>query len=59
MPPLRARRGDILALAERFLSEHAPSVDRWFSVHAAERLLLHPWPRNVRELRSAMRRLNL
>ena len=59
MPPLRARRGDILALAERFLSEHAPSVLRWFSVHAAERLLLHPWPRNVRELRSAMLRLNL
>ena len=59
MPPLRARRGDILALAERVLSEDSSGVNYRFSVHAAERLLLHPWPRNIRELATTMRRLAL
>jgi sigma-54 dependent transcriptional regulator, acetoin dehydrogenase operon transcriptional activator AcoR len=59
MPPLRARRGDILALAERFLGQASPTVERRLSGPAAERLLLHPWPRNVRELLSTMRRLAL
>jgi transcriptional regulator with PAS, ATPase and Fis domain len=58
MPPLRARRGDILGLAERFLAQ-PPAVERRLSAQAAERLLLHPWPRNIRELLSAMRRLTL
>jgi two-component system NtrC family response regulator len=59
MPPLRARRGDILGLAECFLAQQSPAVARALSAQAAERLVLHPWPRNVRELRSAMRRLAL
>lgn len=60
VPPLRARRGDILALAEHFLAEPTPAVaKRRLSAQAAERLLLHPWPRNIRELRTAMRRLGL
>jgi len=59
MPPLRARRGDILVLAERFLAQASPAVERRLSAQAAERLLLHPWPRNIRELVSAMRRLAL
>ena len=59
LPPLRARRGDILELAERFLREPAPAPERRLSAPAAERLLLHPWPRNIRELRSAMKRLGL
>jgi len=59
MPPLRARRGDILGLAERFLAQSPPAVERRLSAQAAERLLLHPWPRNIRELLSAMRRLAL
>jgi transcriptional regulator with PAS, ATPase and Fis domain len=59
MPPLRARRGDILVLAERFLAQSSPAVERRLSAQAAERLLLHPWPRNIRELLSAMRRLAL
>jgi len=57
MAPLRARRGDILALAERFLGQSSPTVERRLSAHAAERLLLHSWPRNIRELLSAMRLL--
>ncbi|HEY0992697.1 MAG TPA: sigma 54-interacting transcriptional regulator [Kofleriaceae bacterium] len=59
MPPLRARRGDILGLAERFLAQSPPAVERRLSGPAAERLLVHPWPRNIRELLSAMRRLAL
>ncbi|HEU4730963.1 MAG TPA: sigma 54-interacting transcriptional regulator [Kofleriaceae bacterium] len=59
MPPLRARRGDILGLAGRFLAQSTPAVERRLSGQAAERLLLHPWPRNIRELVSAMRRLAL
>jgi transcriptional regulator with PAS, ATPase and Fis domain len=58
LPPLRGRRGDILDLAERFLAEAGPPGRR-LSTGAAERLLLHPWPRNIRELRTAMRRLGL
>ena len=53
MPPLRARRCDILALALHHLG------DARLSAQAAERLLLHPWPRNVRELISVTRRLAL
>jgi len=59
MPPLRARRGDILDLAQRFLREPGLAPERRLSANAAERLLLHPWPRNIRELRSVMRRLGL
>jgi transcriptional regulator with PAS, ATPase and Fis domain len=59
MPPLRARRGDILGLAERFLAQPSPAVERRLSAQAAERLLLHAWPRNIRELLSAMRSLSL
>ena len=59
MPALRARRADILRLAERFLAQSVPAVERRLSAQAAERLLLHPWPRNIRELLSAMRRLAL
>ena len=59
LPPLRARRGDIPALAERFLDDASPGKRYLFSANAIELLLLHPWPRNVRELRIAMRRLAL
>ena len=59
LPPLRARRGDILDLARRFLAEQAPGARYRFTHHVAEALLLHKWPHNVRELRSAMQRLAL
>jgi transcriptional regulator with PAS, ATPase and Fis domain len=59
MPPLRARRGDILDLAERFLAQPPPAIERRLSAQAAERLVIHPWPQNVRELQSTMRRLAL
>ena len=56
LPPLRARPGDILPLAEHFL---ARAGDRPHALSAAAnaKLLAHPWPGNVRELRNAMERV--
>jgi len=54
MPPLAERPGDILPLAERFLSG-----DRPLSAAAAGALQRHPWPGNVRELRNVMQRAGL
>jgi transcriptional regulator with GAF, ATPase, and Fis domain len=48
IPPLRARREDILALAARFLRDKPGAPE--LSVEAAEALILHPFPQNVREL---------
>ncbi|MBI2216893.1 MAG: sigma-54-dependent Fis family transcriptional regulator [Candidatus Rokubacteria bacterium] len=59
LPPLRARRTDILPLARHFLAEAAMELKR--PVHrvspaAEDRLLGHAWPGNVRELRNVVRR---
>jgi two-component system response regulator AtoC len=59
VPPLRARGGDALLLAQTFLTElaakHASGVAR-LSKGAAERLLAYAWPGNIRELRNAIER---
>ncbi len=47
VPPLRERRDDILPLAQMFLEKGQVSL----SADAAEALLLHAFPYNVRELR--------
>jgi transcriptional regulator of acetoin/glycerol metabolism len=57
LPPLRARRGDVLLLAAHFLAQTAPDKRLSLDADFAEALLLHEWPMNVRELRSLMRRL--
>ncbi len=49
VPALRERREDILPLAESFSMESSAPMP--LSAGAAEALLLHPWPFNVRELR--------
>lgn len=57
MPPLRARREDIVLLAGAFLQEFAKENDRPVKplTDAALKLLLdYPWPGNVRELRTAI-----
>ncbi|MDB4927672.1 MAG: acetoacetate metabolism regulatory protein AtoC [Myxococcaceae bacterium] len=59
VPPLRARGGDVLLLAQRFL-EHfarraAKPIGSW-SAPAAERLLAYAWPGNVRELQNCVER---
>jgi DNA-binding NtrC family response regulator len=59
MPPLRARREDILPLARRFLGEFAASFGRTmlgFTGLAEQALAAHPFPGNVRELRNRVER---
>jgi transcriptional regulator with GAF, ATPase, and Fis domain len=59
LPPLRDRPGDILLLAEAFLTECANTVGRpaaGLSEDARDRLVRHAWPGNVRELRNAIER---
>tara|TARA_B100000674_G_scaffold138912_1_gene108700 strand:- start:602 stop:1615 length:1014 start_codon:yes stop_codon:yes gene_type:complete len=60
VPPLRQRSDDILLLAEQFALEMTKRLGRsvfpGFSRHAAEQLLRHPWPGNIRELRNAVER---
>ncbi len=59
LPPLRARGGDILLLAQLFLDRcaaHAGKDVRGIGAKAAEKLLCYEWPGNVRELRNVMER---
>jgi DNA-binding NtrC family response regulator len=59
VPPLRARRGEILLLAERFASSAARDLGRAavaISEPARTLLLAQPWRGNVRELRNAIER---
>jgi DNA-binding NtrC family response regulator len=57
IPPLRARRSEILPLARRFLGRacegRTPPV---FSAAAERALESHTWPGNVRELRNVVER---
>jgi transcriptional regulator with AAA-type ATPase domain len=50
LPPLRERRTDIAFFAGRFLSELSGGRPRPMEPRAMERLLLHSFPGNVREL---------
>ncbi len=57
MPPLRARREDIVLLAGAFLQEFARENDRPvkpLTDAAMDLLLAYAWPGNVRELRTAI-----
>lgn len=59
LPPLRARGGDILPLAQRFISSFAAASKKnviGFSKEAAEKLVAYAWPGNVRELQNSMER---
>jgi DNA-binding NtrC family response regulator len=57
LPPLRKRREDVLPLFSLFLARQsggrAPALD----VELVERLVVHDWPFNVRELVLLVRRL--
>ena len=59
VPPLRARAGDVLVLAqhfvERFSAIHRTNVST-LSGPAAECLLAYSWPGNVRELQNCIER---
>jgi DNA-binding NtrC family response regulator len=59
LPPLRARRDDILPLARTFLARYAAENGRTvkaISPEAEEALLAYAWPGNVRELGNAIER---
>jgi DNA-binding NtrC family response regulator len=59
VPPLRARRGDIPALAAHFLERYRREMGREglaFSEDATEALRAHDWPGNVRELANCVER---
>ena len=57
LPPLRERMEDIPLLAEHFLREFSQKMGkeiRGFSPSVLEKLLLHSWPGNARELENAV-----
>jgi DNA-binding NtrC family response regulator len=59
LPPLRARREDIPLLAAHFLRVHARRYRKpcaGFEAQAAQALLAHGWPGNIRELDHAVER---
>jgi two-component system response regulator HydG len=59
IPPLRARGGDILLLAQTFLAEIAIRNGKsiaGFTARAADQMLAYDWPGNVRELHNCIER---
>jgi two-component system response regulator HydG len=59
IPPLRARGGDVLLLAQHFVDRYAAQGAKriaGLSSPAAERLVAYAWPGNVRELQNCMER---
>jgi psp operon transcriptional activator len=60
VPPLRAREGDVLVLAQHFAERMTAELKReffaGFSPAAQAVLTAHHWPGNVRELRNAVER---
>ncbi|CAN5304147.1 phage shock protein operon transcriptional activator [soil metagenome] len=60
LPPLRARPGDVMVLADHFGRRMAAEMGRddWegFSRASAEALVAYDWPGNVRELRNVVER---
>jgi transcriptional regulator with AAA-type ATPase domain len=57
LPPLRARREDIVPLALHFLAEETSGRPPALDPKLVEALLLYDWPLNVRELVLLVRRL--
>jgi transcriptional regulator with PAS, ATPase and Fis domain len=57
IPPLRQRPGDILPLAHYFMAEYRQRMnfgDIALSTEAAQKLMAHAWPGNIRELENAI-----
>jgi transcriptional regulator with PAS, ATPase and Fis domain len=57
LPPLRARKGDLPALAAQFLALHGRAMGktlRGITPGALSALFAYDWPGNVRELESAI-----
>ncbi|MBL8909248.1 MAG: sigma-54-dependent Fis family transcriptional regulator [Archangium sp.] len=59
LPPLRARSGDVLLLAQHFLEHFAARAKKQvegLSPAAAKKLLAYEWPGNIRELQNCIER---
>ena len=59
LPPLRERREDIPLLADHFLKHFNKSVGKeikGFTPSAIQRMMLYPWPGNIRELKNTLER---
>jgi len=59
LPPLRARSGDVLLLAQHFLVQYAQRTGKavkGIAAAAAEKLVGYSWPGNVRELQNCIER---
>lgn len=59
VPPLRERAADILPIANHYLAHFSEKTARrvdGFTQRAADLLLRHPWPGNIRELRNVVER---
>jgi len=60
LPPLRARRDDILLLAQHFATRMSMELGRGgvveFTDEAVDRLEAYPWPGNIRELKNVVER---
>jgi DNA-binding NtrC family response regulator len=59
LPPLRERRGDILLLAETFLTRASQRQGKrvaTLSRSAMEAMIAYPWPGNIREIESTIER---
>ncbi|MDV3504062.1 sigma-54 dependent transcriptional regulator [Marinobacter sp. M-5] len=62
IPPLRERHGDILGLAQRFLTRQGEKMSKPhlnLSPEAMRALERHRWPGNVRELENAIERATI
>ncbi|HYQ02886.1 MAG TPA: sigma 54-interacting transcriptional regulator [Polyangiaceae bacterium] len=57
LPPLRERRADVALLFTHFLRELRPDDSPELEPEFVERLVLHDWPFNVREVLQLARRL--
>jgi two-component system response regulator AtoC len=59
LPPLRARGGDVLILAQQFVTRAAARAHKnvvGIAPAAAEKMLAYAWPGNVRELQNCIER---
>jgi pSer/pThr/pTyr-binding forkhead associated (FHA) protein len=57
LPPLRARRGDILGIAKTLLGQMESEIgERSLTPSATAQLMAYDWPGNVRELRNVLLR---
>ena len=61
IPPLRQRQGDIILLADAFLSETSERAGRYlrFSSQAKAAMLRYDWPGNIRDLQNMVRRVSV